>query len=460
VQYVETTIVIQSALACVPLVLTLAGTPGSGFAIGVPRFGTRGGPVAETAVRRLAAQSPWDNPNTAPPLPVAVKKKKPKPAPAKAPVRPKAPSATTKAPASGRSQDARDPQQGQQQEQDGQQGQPSNEGEAPATGGRSHSRRPPIEDTGRAEPQQNGEDSEDSEEEEAEAPARPKSRASRRKAARARAESDAEAEGDGEDDEEEAEPALDALPVIVPRLVSLQLGPSMSGRNFHFNSSLNPPLQSESSFPRIGVAVELQAYPLLLLPRGFYRLFGANISYERDSGQAAVPQGNGSTNSFPAVQSRFQLDVRYPFFLGQSFLIAPAVGYATTSFDLKRNTPVLPSMCPKGFAEACIPDVAVSHLVVDVNLRVAATASLGLSLTAGYLHGTGVRQGITSESRATASGYHGDLGATVLVNDWLAVVGKVNYWNNAFAFSDGSFGYKTASEIYYGGTVGLSAFTK
>ena len=116
-------------------------------------------------------------------------------------------------------------------------------------------------------------------------------------------------------------------------------------------------------------------------------------------------------------------------------------------------------MCPKGFAEACIPDVAVSHLLVDVNLRVAITSSLGASLVVGYLHGTGVRQGITSESRASATGYHGDLGATVLVNDWMAIVGKVSYWNNAFTFSDGSFGYRSASEIYYGGTIGISAFT-
>jgi hypothetical protein len=440
--------VIQPVLVFAPLVLMLAGAPNATFGPAISRVTARGGQVGETIVRRLAAQSPWDNPNTAPPLPVAAKKRKPKTAPAKGSTRNKAPAAikapagikdpaANKAPTSEPSRDAEE-----------------GDREAPTTAGR-HQRRPPLEDAPRAEPEEESEG-------QADAPAaRPKTRATRRKSVRASAGSDAEEEGGAEDDEEEeAEPALDALPVIVPRLVSLQIGPSMSGRNFHFNSSLNPPLQSESSFPRIGVAIELQTFPLLLLPHGFFRLFGANLSYERDSGQAAVPQANGSTNSFPAVQSRFQLDVRYPFFLGQSFMIAPAVGYATTSFDLKRNTPVLPSMCPKGFAEACIPDVAVSHLLVDVNLRVAITPSIGMSLVAGYLLGTGVRGNITSESRASASGYHGDLGATVLVNDWMAVVGKVSYWNNGFTFSDASFGYRSASEIYYGGTVGISAFTR
>lgn len=419
---------------------------------------------ADVEGRTLAAISPWDNPNQSPPLPAPVKKKK-KPkavSPPRSPARggPPPNDATrgggeeSEAPAPAPTPHAR-PRRSSPADANGEED--PEEGAAERPQGRPQERA-----RERAQDREQDREEERSEEGTAERPARSKGRAGRGRKSRV-VEADGDSEDGSEEDEDDAEAAagpIDAMPVILPRLVSLQIGPAVAGRSFHFNGPVNPPLQSESSFPRIGVALELQAYPLLLLRRGFYRLFGVNVIYERDGGQAAVPQPDGSTNSFPVVQNRLQLDVRYPFLLGDSVLVAPAIGYATTSFDLKRNTPVPPSMCPRGSPEACIPDVAVSHLLLDLNLRVALTRALGLSLVVGYLRGTGVRNNITSESRASATGFHGELGALFLVTSWLGVGGKVSYWNNGYTFADTTFGYTGATETYYGGTVGLSAFTE
>ena len=67
-------------------------------------------------------------------------------------------------------------------------------------------------------------------------------------------------EEDGEDASEDDEP-LASLPAVLPRLVSFAGGPSVVGRQFQFNA----PLQKEATFPRLGVALSLEAYPLIRL---------------------------------------------------------------------------------------------------------------------------------------------------------------------------------------------------
>jgi hypothetical protein len=273
---------------------------------------------------------------------------------------------------------------------------------------------------------------------------------------------DDEESGDKPDEDEDAEDRdtdRDTAPVLAPRLVSLALEATALGRSFRFDT----PLQSENSFPRVGATLQLEAYPLLTLTRDFYRLFGLGIMYGREMGQAAVPQVNGSTISFPVVQSRWQLDVRYPLAVAPSFVIMPALGYGVSAFDLQRGTPVNPSACPVGTAEACLPNISLASFAADLTLRYALTDSAAVSLLGGYLLGSSVGRApgnIASEAAATATGYHLALGATYVLTDWLAIVAEGELIHHGYAFSSPTVTYRSATETYYGAGLGLRIFTK
>jgi hypothetical protein len=315
-----------------------------------------------------------------------------------------------------------------------------------------HRRRPSIADDpgGRAEHQ--------AEDDDEEAPR------SRRIVARRRhvAADDAES-GDNPDEDEDADDRDttdgDTAPVLAPRLVSLSLEATALGRSFRFDT----PLQSENSFPRVGATLQLEAYPLLSLTRDFYRLFGLGIMYGREMGQAAVPQVNGSTISFPVVQSQWQVDLRYPLAVAPSFVIMPALGYGASAFDLQRGTPVNPSACPVGTAEACLPNISLASFVAELTLRYALTDAAAVSLVGGYLLGSSVGRApgnIASEAAATASGYHLALGATYVLTDWLAIVAEGELIHHGYAFSSQAVTYRSATETYYGAGLGLRIFTK
>jgi len=303
---------------------------------------------------------------------------------------------------------------------------------------------------GRAEPQAEAEDEET-----------PRSR--RIVARRKHVAAEDEESGDKPDEDEDADDREttdgDTAPVLAPRLVSLALEATALGRSFRFDT----PLQSENSFPRVGATLQLEAYPLLSLTRDFYRLFGLGIMYGREMGQAAVPQINGSTISFPVVQSRWQLDVRYPLAVTPSFVIMPALGYGVSAFNLQRGTPVNPSACPVGTAEACLPNISLASFALDLTLRYALTSSAAISLLGGYLLGSSVGRApgnIASEAAATASGYHLALGATYALTDWLAIVAEGELIHHGYAFSSPAVTYRSATETYYGAGLGLRIFTK
>jgi hypothetical protein len=279
-----------------------------------------------------------------------------------------------------------------------------------------------------------------------------------------------EGDGDGDDDgddkasgdEEEEDGGDDATefaPGLAPHLLSFDLEASMLGRSFRFDT----PLQSENSFPRIGATLRLDAYPLLGLTRDFYRLLGLEITYGREMGQAAVPQVNGSTVSFPVVQSRWRVMLEYPLALASSFVIMPALGYGVSSFDLQRATPVNPSACPVGTAEACLPNITLGTFIADVTLRYALTDPAALSLTGGYLLGSSVSRdpgNIASEAAATARGYHAELGASYLIIDWLAVVAGGQVLHHGYTFNNPAVTYRSATETYYGASLGLRISTR
>jgi hypothetical protein len=276
-----------------------------------------------------------------------------------------------------------------------------------------------------------------------------------------KADGDGDDEDDGGDDkaasgdaeEEDGDDATEIAPGLAPHLLSFDLEATMLGRSFRFDT----PLQSENSFPRIGATLRLEAYPLLGFTRDFYRLLGIEM------GQAAVPQVNGSTVSFPVVQSRWRVMLQYPLALATSFVIMPALGYGVSSFDLQRATPVNPSACPVGTAEACLPDITLGTFVADLTLRYALTDPAALSLTGGYLLGSSVSRdpgNIASEAAATARGYHAELGASYLVVDWLAVVAGGQLLHHGYTFNNPAVTYRSATETYYGASLGLRISTR
>src|SRR6185369_8894220 len=112
-------------------------------------------------------------------------------------------------------------------------------------------------------------------------------------------------------------------------------------RSFGFNTNL----QTESAFPRVGFDARLEAYPLIRQPRGWWRKIGLGVAYARESGRAAVHQSDGGEYSYPVSQSRWGFDLRYAIPVGVRAVVVPALGYGSSSFSLKRQMPVPPSMC-------------------------------------------------------------------------------------------------------------------
>ena len=102
--------------------------------------------------------------------------------------------------------------------------------------------------------------------------------------------------------------------------------------------------------------------------------------------------------------------------------------------------------------------------MADLHLRIAATPTFALSLTGGYLLGLGVGKGvgqIGSEAGSTSlAGFHGEIGASWMLTDWLAFQVAIPFMTYAYKFSGGTATYGSASETYYGLTVGAVVFTQ
>jgi hypothetical protein len=271
---------------------------------------------------------------------------------------------------------------------------------------------------------------------------------------------DEDADGEEQDAEDEAEEPLHSLPAIMPRLVWFSGGASALGRTFQFNTAL----QKESTFPRPGVAMALEAYPLIRMPRGWFKTIGIGASYALELGSAALLQNDGSAVSYPVRQQRWSVDVRYAIPLGERVVVIPALGYASSMFDLQRMTPVPPSQCTNALMQPCLADVQTSALAADAHVRIAVTSELGLGASIGYLVGVGLGKSasqIGSEAgSATWSGYHGQVDASYLVSEWLALRFEVPFVSQSYKFSGGTTTYSSASESYYGVVFGAAVFSR
>jgi hypothetical protein len=269
-----------------------------------------------------------------------------------------------------------------------------------------------------------------------------------------------EQEEEAEEEEEDEGGSIASMPVIQPRVISFRGGASTMGRSFQYNS----PLQKETTFPRPGVTLALESFPLLHMSNDWWRTIGVGFSLAMEFGAAALQQpGSGASISFPVSQRRWSADVRYAFPAGSHFVVVPALGYGSNVFDLKSLMPVAPSACNNNQTMPCLADINASHLVADLHIRIAATSGFGLSLTGGYYVGLGVAKGagqIGSERPATAfSGFHVELGATLMLIDWLALQAAAPYNRYSYSFSSGGAGtYSAATETYYGLTGGALIF--
>jgi hypothetical protein len=263
-----------------------------------------------------------------------------------------------------------------------------------------------------------------------------------------------------EEDEDEDVP-LPSLPVVRPRLVGLEAGPTMMVRSFHYNT----PLQGDNH-TRFGYQFALEAFPLLRTPPGFYRRIGLGIVYEAVSGTAGILNTNtGLASTANVSMGRWGFDLRYALTFGARLVVVPALGYGKASANLDRPMTMLPSACLVTNADPCFASVNPSYLSMDLHIRVAATPLLSFSLVGGYLLGLGVQSGAgqisSSEATASMSGFHVDVGASLLAySEWLAVTAQVpiRQYNYSLAPTAGSaVTYRSATDTNYGLILGLSA---
>jgi hypothetical protein len=268
----------------------------------------------------------------------------------------------------------------------------------------------------------------------------------------------------GDDEGDEAADAaggwgVAALPVIAPHLVSLGVGTSLMGRSFQFNA----PLQPESTFPRGGVVVDLESFPLLWASNKWIARLGLGGSFGTELGSVGVPQADGATLSYPVSARRWSFDLRYALPLGPRFVLVARTGYGHSGYDLKRRAQPAPSTCASNSTQVCLPDVQLSHVTLGVDARVALTPALGLSLGAAFLPGFGLGRGmgqLGAESDASARGYSGELAVTWRLMTWLALRAALPVTHYGYQFSSRAVSYTSASETYYGGIVGATVFTK
>lgn len=267
-----------------------------------------------------------------------------------------------------------------------------------------------------------------------------------------------------EEEEEQDDAPMASLPVIVPRVISVQVGASAMGRAFAYNT----PLQKESTFPRPGIGLTVEAYPMLRMPRGWHRKLGVGFTFAQEFGAAAfgpIPIDGGSY-SFPVTQRRWSLDVRYVIPAGERFVIVPAVGYGSNTFDLKTLMPTTPTMCGNDPAimKPCIADVQGSYVMLGAHIRIAATEGLSFSLSGGYLLGLSVGKGagqIGVESTDTKlSGFQVEPGVNFMLKDWMALRLSVPIVRYSYAFTSAMAVYKSATEMYYGGNLAILMFMR
>ena len=265
-----------------------------------------------------------------------------------------------------------------------------------------------------------------------------------------------------EEEDDDAEDVIPSLPPILPRLINVELGTSVQKRSFSYDQ---PNMQGDSSF-RVGYQIGLEAYPLLTLPNGWFRTLGIGGSYAKAYGDAITQGMSGMFSGYPVNQGRWGFDVRYAIPAGERVVLIPSLGYGSMSADLERPAPQSPSSCLTTEMAPCFADIKTSYVSADFHIRVAATETLGLSLSGGYLVGLGVASGmdqISAQAPAEMKGFHVEAGARLMIKDWFAVYAAVPFRRYSFSFGAPAAGttimYRAAGDTYVGATVGVALFT-
>jgi hypothetical protein len=266
-----------------------------------------------------------------------------------------------------------------------------------------------------------------------------------------------------EEEDEEPEP-IASQPSVIPRLLNFQLGGAMIRRSFAYDVGT----QQGDKGVRVGYALALESFPLVSQPGGWYRTLGIGIVYEKQYGDATynVPM-TGMFNGYDFSQSRLAFDARYAIPAGEWVIVMPALGYGRVGADLERTMPFMPGTCVSTSTEPCFADVVATYLSMDLHIRVGFTPTFAMSLAGGYLMGLAVGQGTDQITAGlpggSMKGFHVDLGASLLIADWLAVQATIPVRRHSIALdapASGAPPYRGATDTYYGLIAGIALMTK
>ncbi len=241
---------------------------------------------------------------------------------------------------------------------------------------------------------------------------------------------------------------------VAPRLASLALGATSVGRSFKYDAHL----QRESTLARPGVVVQVEAFPLLALG-GLARGLGLAASYAKELGKANLQQAANATLSLPVNQDRWTAALRYAFVPSPRVVVVPSLGLAGSRFAVRDATETLPSLCTSTSTDICLAAVRLLAVTAGSALRLGLSPNLALTANATVLASLslGAAPGeLAAESRARSFGVSADLGLAFTFVRALAITTAVGVTTFQHSFHGGQdLGYSSASETYYGITVGV-----
>jgi hypothetical protein len=259
-------------------------------------------------------------------------------------------------------------------------------------------------------------------------------------------------DADEEDEDEDSERGAIAAS-IAPRLINVALSASVIGRSFRFNADL----QRESSFPLAGVVIEGESFPLTSMGSGFGGL-GLGFGYARELGTARLRVDNTTATSLSINSQRWHVDLRYAVRLGETFVLLPSAGIGSLRHAIDGKMDVPPSQCPNSSTQICIADVNMLHLKAGVEGRLAASDALHFALALAFVPSLSMGSAageLASEAKVSTLGFGGDLSATYRFSEWIGARAGFQLLRLVHSFTGTGITYTGASEMYYGGNLGL-----
>lgn len=239
--------------------------------------------------------------------------------------------------------------------------------------------------------------------------------------------------------------------VVTPRVITVGTALTMVGRHFNFDA----PLQKERSFPRLGMALDLEVQPLR-----YWDLGGLGIAFgwQRETGQAVLPRDEGEER-LEIVEQRWTLGVGWDFEIGDRLVLTPDIGLARVEFQARNALEALPSQCPAWSTDICLPRVDLLGARTGARVKAALTDDVGL---VGAVHGLagldldGTPGALAAEANTTTFGYDAEVALLWRLADWVAARAAFTFTSLRHSFSSSQdIGYTRADERYYAGAVGL-----